>query len=246
VHCSDIGYVLTSSVKAVGESAAVSIVDAKYYEAVPPKSIAERLFISARDQIYADLMTRMRPGPTDRILDVGVSDFINDASNVLERRYPYRENITACGIGDPKAFRSAYGEVRYVGIEPNRPLPFEDATFDIGVSNAVLEHVGSLEAQLAFVRELCRVSKRVYITVPHRFFPVEHHTALPLVHYLDGSFRLALRVVRNQKWAKEENLILMTRKRLWRLAEGIDRSVAVGYTGLKLGPFSSNLFLAIS
>jgi hypothetical protein len=31
---------------------------------------------------------------------------------------------------------------------------------------------------------------------------------------------------------------------LWRLAAPIKRSTAVGYTGLPLGPFSSNLYLA--
>jgi hypothetical protein len=36
----------------------------------------------------------------------------------------------------------------------------------------------------------------------------------------------------------------MTRKRLWRLAAPIEKSTAVGYTGLHLGPFSSNLYLA--
>ena len=40
-------------------------------------------------------------------------------------------------------------------------------------------------------------------------------------------------------------LILMTRKRLWQLVAPIGRSAAVGYTGLLMGPFSSNLFLSI-
>jgi hypothetical protein len=31
---------------------------------------------------------------------------------------------------------------------------------------------------------------------------------------------------------------------LWRLAAPIKRSTVVGYTGLLLGPFSSNLYLA--
>jgi hypothetical protein len=58
-------------------------------------------------------------------------------------------------------------------------------------------------------------------------------------------FRIACRVAGKSKWTREENLILMTRKLLWRLAAPIERSVAVGYTGLILGPFSSNLYLAV-
>jgi hypothetical protein len=108
----------------------------------------------------------------------------------------------------------------------------------------VLEHVGSFESQDFLVRELCRVAQRVFISVPNRFFPVEHHTALPFAHYGNATFRMACEATGQSDWTKEKNLILMTRKRLWRLAGPIERSAAVGYTGLLLGPFSSNLYLA--
>jgi len=218
--------------------------DEKYYEAVPPRTLAEQLLIAARERIYRDFLARMRPSPTDRILDVGVSGVANDAANVLERSYPYHSNITACGLGDGREFRQAFPNTNYVPIVPNVPLPFADASFDIAGSNAVLEHVGSFEKQAFFVAELCRVAKRVFITVPNRFFPVEHHTAIPAAHYSDAFFRVACRVLGKSEWACEENFILMSRKRLWRLAAPIGRNTAVGYTGLLLGPFSSNLYLA--
>ena len=59
-------------------------------------------------------------------------------------------------------------------------------------------------------------------------------------------FELACAATRKSEWTKEENLILMTRKRLRQLAAPIGKNVVVGYTGLPLGPFSSNLFLAFS
>ena len=123
-------------------------------------------------------------------------------------------------------------------------LPFDDGSFDIATANAVLEHVSSFENQSLFVRELCRVAQRVFISVPNQFFPIEHHTALPLAHYQNATFKLACRITNKAEWADEKNLIFITRKRLWRLAAPIGRSTAVGYTGLLLGPFSSNLYLA--
>ena len=220
------------------------VVDGKYYQVVPANSLAERLLVTARERIFKDFMARMRPTPSDRILDVGVSDVINDGANVLERVYPHQDKITACGIGQGRDFQAAFPAVDYVRIEPNVRLPFDDNSFDIATSNAVLEHVGSFEHQAFFVRELCRVARRAFISVPNRYFPIEHHTALPVAHYEDAMFRMACRVTGNSEWAKEENLILMTRKRLWRLAAPIGKSAAVGYTGLPLGPFSSNLYLA--
>jgi len=218
--------------------------DERYYEAVPSRGLAEQLLIAARQRIYRDFIARMNPSPTDCILDVGVSGVANDAANVLERSYPYQDNMTACGVGDGREFREAFPSTKYVPIAPNVPLPFADGSFEIAASNAVLEHVGSLEKQAFFVAELCRVAERVFITVPNRFFPIEHHTAIPAAHYSDAFFRVACGVLGKSEWACEENLILMSRKRLWRLAAPIGRNAAVGYTGLLLGPFSSNLYLA--
>src|SRR6185295_504528 len=128
--------------------------DGKYYQVIEPRSWSERLAIAARDRIYADMIRTCRPTRDDTILDVGVSDVVNDAANMLERKYPYRQKITAGGLGDGNAFRLAFPEVTYRQIEANRPLPYADKAFDLAVSNAVLEHVGSEPHQVAFVREL--------------------------------------------------------------------------------------------
>ena len=228
-----------------GEDQVMSaLVDEKYYRALPDGSLAERLLIRARDRIYEDFLATMRPKPTDAILDVGVSDVVSDGANVVERKYPYLEQITACGLGDAMEFKTTYPKIRYVKILANQKLPFADGAFAVATSNAVLEHVGSQENQSLFVGELCRVARRVFISVPHRYFPVEHHTALPFVHYSDRLFAAVCRATGKDEWCIHANLILMTRKRLGALAAPLRRKSRLGYTGLRLGPFSSNLYLA--
>jgi hypothetical protein len=220
-------------------------IDAKYYQVAKPATLAERILIQARDRIYRDFLERMRPSPESTIADVGISDFISAGANVLERKYPHQRQITACGIGAAEEFRATFPQVRYFRIEPNHSLPFADATFTIATSNAVLEHLGSHENQILFVRELCRIATRVFISVPNKYFPIEHHTAIPLLHYYHRTFQLACSTMGKKDWAQERNLILMTRKKLRRLTNDLERNVAVGYTGLFAGPFSSNLYLAI-
>jgi hypothetical protein len=217
--------------------------DERYYQTIPPKGLAERLLVLARTHIFQDFMALMSPSETDHILDVGVSGVINDGANFLEQRYPHPKKITACGLGDGIDFKSTFPDASYVRIQPNAGLPFVNDSFDVATSNAVLEHVGSLEHQILFVNELCRVARRVFISVPNRYFPIEHHTALPFVHYNDAMFRIASWISGKSEWAQEENLILMSRGRLWQLAERIEKSATVGLTGLPLGLFSSNLYL---
>jgi SAM-dependent methyltransferase len=219
-------------------------VDEQYYQVAAPRSWGERLAVVARDRIYEDMIRQCRPRGNETILDVGVSDVLNDAANMLERKYPHLDRITAAGLGEGAAFRAAFPAVSFRKIEANRPLPFADKALDIAVSNAVLEHVGSRPHQAAFVRELCRVAKKVFISVPNRYFPVEHHTAIPLLHFWKRGFELACKCLGKEAWADERNLILMSWQRLSLLApEGA--VPVIGHTGIMMGRFSSNLFLFI-
>ncbi len=125
-------------------------------------------------------------------------------------------------------------------------MPFVDEAFDIAVSNAVLEHVGSRAAQVGFVRELRRVARKAFITVPNRYFPVEHHTGLPFVHFRDATFARfrACNLTGKNKWATSTELILMSKSNLRSFAPDGSKPT-IGYTGLLLGPFSSNLYLSL-
>ena len=88
----------------------------------------------------------------------------------------------------------------------------------------------------------------------HEVDGLEPRNRAQLLFYLDCSAANACAVApparrrlsntKKSEWAQDENLILMTRKRLWRLAAPIGRRATVAYTGLRLGPLSSNLYLA--
>jgi hypothetical protein len=219
--------------------------DREYYEHVRSNGASERFLAWVRDGIYRDFIAACSPSESSKILDVGVSQLINRGANVLERQYPYQERITAAGLGAGEEFRRAFPKVSYVQVRQDQRLPFNDAEFDIATSNAVLEHVGGIEQQRFFLSEALRVAACVYIIVPNRYFPVEHHTAIPFLHFADATFRLACAVTSNKKWSDENNLRLMTRRRLTELVP-INIKASVGYTGLKLGPFSSNLYLLLN
>jgi ubiquinone/menaquinone biosynthesis C-methylase UbiE len=69
----------------------------------------------------------------------------------------------------------------------NTKLPFPDGTFDLVISNHVIEHVGDWEAQHDHMRELARVLRPggwVYLAMPNRWAPVEPHFKLPFLSWL--------------------------------------------------------------
>ena len=149
----------------------------------------------------------VKPNPETTVLDVGFSEYeYNESANLLEKEYPYPQSITALGIHKPKRFLERYPQVKAVKYD-GKIFPFKDQSFDVCWSNAVLEHVGSRDKQLAFVKEIKRVAKLAFVTTPNRHFPVEVHTRTPLLHLLPKEiFDRYLSFV-GKKWFTHLNLL---------------------------------------
>ena len=157
--------------------------------------LAARVSLRSRERKFRLFMEHVRPNAETTIVDVGVADAPFGAAeghaatyNFLEAMYPWRNRITAVSVDELPHFAEAWPEIRRVRAD-GRDLPFADGEFDVGFSNAVVEHLGDRESQEAFVRELCRVSKQVFVTTPNRWFPLEVHTLLPIVHWLPARAR---------------------------------------------------------
>jgi SAM-dependent methyltransferase len=157
---------------------------------------AARISLRSRERklrLFTDLFG---PGPDTTVIDVGVTDApFGDGSsdNFFEALYPWPGRITAVGHTGLERFAAAFPQVKAVQAD-GRELPFDDGAFDLGFSNAVIEHVaGGRAAQRRFVAELCRVAGRVFVTTPNRYFPIDPHSLLPFAHWLpDGPSRRRL------------------------------------------------------
>jgi len=154
---------------------------------MPIGRVASRVSLRSRERKLRLFLDLYRPGPGTSVVDVGVTDapFGNGSSdNYFEAHYPWPERITAVGQTELDRFRAAFPRVQAVQAD-GRALPFRDGEFELGFSNAVVEHVpGGREGQRQFVAELCRVARRVFVTTPNRWFPLDPHTLLPFVHWL--------------------------------------------------------------
>jgi hypothetical protein len=192
------------------------------YNVAAADSLAVRVAAHQRRKMFDRFLVDTGVTEYEKILDVGVtSDRTYTASNYLELWYPHKNMITAVGIDDASFLRDQFPGMRFVRAD-GLQLPFSDQAFDVVHCSAVIEHVGSFAQQCALVRECCRVARRaVYITTPNRWFPVEFHTVLPLVHWLPKpAFRALMRRTGRGFFAEENNLNLMIARELRRAAAG--------------------------
>ena len=211
-----------------------------------PDSLAARVAVRARRRMYERFLAVTAVRPDETLLDVGAtSDRTYEGSNYLEAWYPHKDRITAVGLDDAAFLEQIYPGVTFRRIEAGA-LPFGNGTFDVVHSSAVLEHVGSAARQRDFLGELARVARRaVFVTTPNRWFPIEVHTQFPLLHWLPKpAFRSLLARTRHSFFSREENLNLLGRGELLRMARALPGWTAA-IEPLRLFGWPSNLLLML-
>ena len=203
------------------------------------RGVITRFNIAGRKKFFRAFMDSMAPTEETTILDVGVTpDQTAADSNFFEKWYPWSERITATSIEDASHLEAAHPGLTFIRTDGER-LPFADRQFDIVFSTAVIEHVGDREHQRLFMAELLRVSKRFFLTTPNRWYPVELHTYVPLLHWLpQHHHQRALQRLGKDDWSTTDNLNLLGRKDLLAL---FPPQVDPAVSGIRLFGMRSNL-----
>lgn len=130
-----------------------------------------------------------------RLLEVGTGS--GGIAHYFGSRASPKFDVDAVDVED---VRQVCGGYRFTLLE-NSLLPFHDSTFDIVITNHVLEHVGDQSAQRLHLREIRRVLKPDgvgYLAVPNRWQLVEPHYRLAFLSWLPPEWRSPYVRMRNR------------------------------------------------
>jgi ubiquinone/menaquinone biosynthesis C-methylase UbiE len=118
-----------------------------------------------------------------RVLDIGTG-----AGVMASELAKLAREVVGVDVRDQRTVFEGYRFVQVSGTT----LPFEDTSFDVVLSNHVIEHVGERRDQLHHLREVHRVladDGLCYLAVPNRWVLLEPHFRLPFLSWIPRSLR---------------------------------------------------------
>lgn len=208
--------------------------------------LASREFKGMKIARLLNLQSRPRPL---RLLEVGTGS--GGIAHFLATHPELRCQVDAVDVHDNRLVSEGYKFQKVSGTR----LPFADETFDVVLTNHVIEHVGDSIAQHMHLAELHRVLQADgigYLAVPNRWMLVEPHYRLAFLSWLPHPWRTPyLRAMRRGEFYDCEPLQLGQLEEMfretgfrcrnlcveaWRMTLEIERPHSLGARVLRLLP----------
>ena len=183
--------------------------------------IIQKITLNARNDFFNLFLINNNYSKYKSVIDIGSTPSADKEQNVFLENTKDNQNVTCLSNQDCRILQKKYKNIKKVIIGDAKNTMLENNSFDIVHSNATIEHIGSFEEQVLFVKEMFRISKEsIFIQTPNRFYPIDFHTILPFVHWLPKkTHRKILKYLKLDFYAEEKNLNLLDIRELKKICE---------------------------
>ena len=171
----------------------------------------DKIIKKKRSEMLNILNKNIKENNIERFLDVGTTEENQlESSNYFVKNF-YKIKIKN-SISDQEIKNNNFNKFLRKSITSDfLETEIENYKSDLVISSATIEHVGSYENQIKMLENIIKLTnKYFFITTPNRFFPIDFHTKLPIIHMLPKKIhRKILRLINLKEYAEEENLNLL-------------------------------------
>ena len=203
----------------------------------------DKILLNKRLEISKIINNAIKDIEIHDALDIGTTSDAKNASS----------NTVIENIKDVQSFKSISNQVINSNffskiLKKSITLQFSEDELnkfssDLVISNATIEHVGSVLNQKKMIENIIKLTKKIFvITTPNKYYPIELHTKIPLLHWFPKSiYRKILKILGMSFYAHEENLNLLSVSELKKMIN--NRGIIYEIKYLKLFFFKSNIII---
>jgi len=177
------------------------------------------------------------------ILDIGTTVDTSKSSNLIIKNLKNFKSYKS--ISNQKITSNLFTKKLQKSITQDFSLnELETFRSDVVISNATIEHVGSDQQQLKMLKNIVKLTKKIFIVVtPNRLHPIEFHSKIPFIHWLPKKIhRKILSVIGMSYLSKEKNMNLLKPINLVNLMKNFN-NVEYEIKFVKFLMFKSNIIL---
>lgn len=159
----------------------------RFASPISPSNLSFR-FRTNRFKILSEKLSKLNLTEI-KILDLGGSSYFWDE---MSKHFPAKYKLTIVNLNRDEI---GDGDCQKIIGDGKTASFIKDKSFDVVVSNSVIEHLGTLAHQIEMANNIMRVADYYFIQTPAFIFPFEPHFLFPFFHWMPKWLRI--KFVRN-------------------------------------------------
>ena len=206
----------------------------------------DKIIVKKRTEMYRLLQKNIDKSKINSILDIGTTEEDSlESSNFFIKKFKnikIKKTISNQIIKN-KSFKKKINKSITSYFSKNMIKNYKS---DLVISSATIEHVGNYKKQIKMIKNVILLTNKFFfITTPNRFYPIDFHTKIPLLHLFPKKIhRFFLNILSLKEYAKEENLNLISKYEIVNFLDKINtKEFNIKIFNIKLFGLTSNLII---